>query len=213
MNVRSAYTNWSQTYDSDRNLTRDLDAQVTRETLSGQHVDAILELGCGTGKNTPFYASLADHVTALDFSEGMLAQARAKSPPANVTFAVADLTASLPVTDASANLVVCNLVLEHIEDIAFVFSEAYRALNDGGQFFVCELHPFRQYAGKKAVFQSGQDQVEIPAFVHHMSDFLDAANAAGFALANLKEWWHENDDALAPRLVSFRFAKPQPGVL
>jgi malonyl-CoA O-methyltransferase len=48
MRVKEAYDEWSSSYDDDRNLTRDLDHQVTREMLSGFRCDSIIELGCGT---------------------------------------------------------------------------------------------------------------------------------------------------------------------
>lgn len=203
MTVRKAYTNWSTTYDTDRNPTRDLDQTVTRETFSGQHYATILETGCGTGKNTAFLAQIADQAIALDFSDGMIAQARAKTQAANVRFAQADFTQTWPCADGSANLIVCNLVLEHIENLAFVFAEACRVLADGGQYFVCELHPFKQYQGKKAIFERGEEQIAIPAFTHHVSDFFGAAQAAGFRVTSLREWWHAEDEGLPPRLVSF----------
>src|SRR5688572_20232515 len=117
MNVRDAYNQWALTYDSDRNLTRDLDQIVTRETIGHGRYTSILELGCGTGKNTVLLAQLGERVQSLDFSEAMLSQARAKQPGANVTFSVADLMQPWPCADRSVDLVVCNLVLEHIADL------------------------------------------------------------------------------------------------
>jgi malonyl-CoA O-methyltransferase len=67
--VRDAYNSWAATYDIDRNLTRDLDAQITREVLAGSRYSLILEIGCGTGKNTQLLAEIGENVTALDFSE------------------------------------------------------------------------------------------------------------------------------------------------
>jgi malonyl-CoA O-methyltransferase len=205
--VQAAYTDWSTTYDVDTNLTRDLDQVVTRRTLSGQHFARILEAGCGTGKNTPFYAEIGQRVYALDFSEGMIGQARAKVHHDNVRFAVADLTETWPCASQSVDLVTCNLVLEHIADLHAIFAEAHRVLRGQGRFFVCELHPFKQYVGKKATFIRDQKATEIPAFVHHISDFLNAAESANFTLRSLKEWWHEADQPNAPRLVSFMFEK------
>lgn len=209
MSISTAYTNWSNTYDTDRNLTRDLDQTVTREMLAEHHPATILELGCGTGKNTDFLAQIGGHVYALDFSEGMLTQARAKILPVhpNVTFTLADLTQRWPCPDESIDLVVCNLVLEHIPDLDFIFGEAHRVLAKGGEFFVCELHPFKQYQGRKATFQHGGQQVEITAFVHHLSDFLGASEKAGFAMKRFKEWWHAEDHEHAPRLVSLLLGK------
>jgi ubiquinone/menaquinone biosynthesis C-methylase UbiE len=208
MSIQDAYTNWSLTYDEDRNRTRDLDQQVTKSTLSGRHVDRIVETGCGTGKNTAFLAQIAGRVTALDFSAGMLARARQKVQASNVTFVEADLTQAWPVEDRSADLVVCNLVLEHIANLRFIFGEAARILLPGGRFFVCELHPFRQYQGTQATFQRADGAILIDAYVHHISDFLAAAEASGLALAIFKEWWHEEDEGKPPRLASFVFVKP-----
>lgn len=204
--VQTAYTEWATTYDSDRNLTRDLDATVTRTVLAERHYRSILEIGCGTGKNTPLLAQIGDRVHAIDFSGGMLAQARAKGVGANVTFAVADLTHPWPCADQSVGLIACNLVLEHIADLPFVFAEAARVLSPAGHLFLCELHPFKQYLGSKAQFERDEARIELPAFVHHLSDFLDAATHAGFTLTSFKEWWHAEDHD-TPRLASFMFAK------
>jgi malonyl-CoA O-methyltransferase len=207
MNIQQAYTDWSATYDSDRNLTRDLDEIATRETLANLRCNSILEIGCGTGKNTALLAQLGQHVSAIDFSTGMIGKAREKLSVDNVTFAVADITRPWPEEDQSFDLVVCNLVLEHISDLSYIFAQAFRVLSCGGRFFVSELHPFRQYQGTQANFQRNQETIQIPAFVHHISDFIDAAAANGLALARMKEWWHTDDQNKPPRLVSFVFQK------
>jgi ubiquinone/menaquinone biosynthesis C-methylase UbiE len=205
--IQAAYTQWAATYDTDRNLTRDLDQHVTRRMLEHRRYVSILEIGCGTGKNTRLFAGLGEQVHAIDFSEGMLAQAREKGLGVHVTFAQADLTQRWPCADACADLVSCNLVLEHIADIGWVFREAARCLVPSGRFFVSELHPFKQYLGSKAVFQREEERIEVPAFVHHVSDFLDAARRAGLKLDRLDEWWHDEDRDAPPRLVTFVFER------
>lgn len=208
MNVRKAYDDWSATYDHDRNATRDLDAKVLRKIFAGRRAESALELGCGTGKNTAFLARIARKVHALDFSPGMIRQAKAKLSQAKVAFAVADLTKRWPRPDAGADLVVCNLVLEHIKALSPIFSEARRALTPGGTFFISELHPSRQYQGKKAKFQRGRQTVAIPAYVHHISDFIKASVEQEFMLEDLREWWGAEDEDKPPRLISFEFKKP-----
>lgn len=207
MSIQQAYTTWAPTYDQDRNRTRDLDQAITDKIFSKLRFRHILETGCGTGKNTALLAQIGGHVHALDFSEGMLACARAKISASNVTFTPADLTQRWPCPDQWADLVVCNLVLEHIADLGFIFAEAARVLVQNGRFFVSELHPFRQYQGTKANFQHAGGATEIPAFVHHLSDFIHAAQGNGFVLETCDEWWHEEDQGLPPRLVSFMFRK------
>ena len=207
MSIQSAYNTWSSSYDTDENLTRDLDQKVTRETLANLHFQSILETGCGTGKNTAFLSQIGAKVHALDFSEGMIEKARAKVKAKNVRFSIADLTQRWTCEDAAYDLIVCNLVLEHIEDLSFSFSEAYRVLEPGGKFLVNELHPFRQYEGKKARFSSETGVTEIPAFIHHISDFVNVASNNGPNLVKLNEWWHEQDQDKPPRLISFLFEK------
>ena len=208
MDIQDAYNEWSSTYDSDTNATRDLDQVVTECVLGKSHFESIIEIGCGTGKNTVLLSRLGGRVHAIDFSEGMLAKAQRKLEQLpNVIFSVADITKGWPCAERSAMLVTCNLVLEHVQDLSPVFSEATRVLAKGGWFFICELHPFRQYQGTVANYSSGDQMTQILAFVHHISDFLDSARNYGFRLKTLQEWWHEKDDGKLPRLVSFLFER------
>ena len=207
-NVQQAYADWAATYDSDRNLTRDLDQQVMRTIFDKLRFDSVVEIGCGTGKNTALLATIARTVQAIDFSPAMIDRARQKSAFDNVSFTVADITKRWPCDDQSADLVTCNLVLEHIEDLSFIFAEAARVLNNGGQLFVSELHPFRQYLGVQARFERGEEVTTIEAFVHHVTDFTDAAAQNGLSLVSMKEWQHDEDKNKPPRLISFRFTRP-----
>lgn len=208
MNIQKAYNNWSSTYDSDVNHTRDLDRVVTEKIFANWQCKSILEIGCGTGKNTHLLSHIGETVHAIDFSERMIALAKEKLKYSHVTFSVADLTHPWHYANSSVDLITCNLVLEHIEDLEFIFSEAFRVLAVGGHFFICELHPFRQYQGTQANFQTMHGTIEIQAFVHHISDFLNAAKSNGFRLKAFKEWWHETDQNRPPRLASFMFRKP-----
>ena len=207
MKIQKAYNQWSATYDSDLNLTRDLDQTATAEALSNLHFEAVLEVGCGTGKNTTFLSQIGKRVLAFDFSQGMIKKAKEKLASTRIFFCAADVVEGWPCHSSSVGLVTCNLVLEHIEDLSPVFSEAYRTLVKGGLLYVSELHPYRQYQGKKARFEGGGGKLEIDAYVHHLSDFFDAAQGCRFALKKFREWWHEEDAGQLPRLASFLFQK------
>lgn len=207
MTVQQAYNAWAETYDADENLTRDLDGTVMKQLLAERPFSTIMEVGCGTGKNTPLLAKIGGRVTAVDFSAGMIAQAKAKITAPNVTFQVADITQPWPTADAAFDLVTFNLILEHIADLTFVFAEASRSLAAGGQLYISELHPFKQYQGSQARFVRDETTTLIPAFTHHISDFLAAAAPGGLTLTALNEWWHEADEGKPPRLVTFWFQK------
>ena len=207
MSIQNAYNDWSEIYDTNTNLTRDLDKRVTQDLLAGQQFNSILEIGCGTGKNTVFLAQIGRHVHALDFSQRMIEKAREKVKTGNVRFSTADLTKPWPCENNAYDLVTCNLVLEHIEDLAHIFSETARVLMPGGKFLVNELHPFKQYLGTKARFEQNGATIEVEAFVHHISDFINAATVNGLKMTKLNEYWHEEDVNKPPRIMSFIFEK------
>lgn len=201
MDNQQAYNQWSQTYDTVENKTRDLEAAALRESIDGDGLD-ILEIGCGTGKNTEFLQTKAKHLIGADFSAEMLVKAREKITSANVEFRRLDLRESWNFADGSFDLITCSLVLEHIENTDFVFAEARRVLRENGRFYFGELHPFKQYSGTKARFETGSGVFELECFIHHVSDFFNAASKNGFEIVELKEWFDDDDKTAIPRLLT-----------
>jgi ubiquinone/menaquinone biosynthesis C-methylase UbiE len=68
MSVQRSYDSWSSTYDTVENKTRDLEKFACREILEEIPFETVIELGCGTGKNTEWLVTKAKHVTAVDLS-------------------------------------------------------------------------------------------------------------------------------------------------
>lgn len=208
--VARAYDRWSRRYDDDDNTTRDLDARVVRRSplhLAGARV---LELGCGTGKNSQWLAAQARELVALDFSPGMLDVARRRVRAAHVRFVEHDITRPWPVESASCDVVLGNLVLEHVRDLGPIYAEAARALRPGGQLYFCELHPYRQLRGGQAHFEDAETKQIVPvtAYPHSVSEYVNEGLDAGFALRLLGE--HVEEDAPAdavPRLLSVLFER------
>ncbi len=208
--VAEAYDRWSRRYDDDHNATRDLDARVVRQSplhLAGARV---LELGCGTGKNSQWLATQSRELVALDFSPGMLDVARRRVRAAHVRFVEHDITRPWPVDRASCDVVLGNLVLEHVRDLLPIYAEAARALRPGGQLFFCELHPYRQLLGGQAHFEDAETNQIVPvtAFPHTVSEYVNGGLATGFLLRMLDEHVEENApiDAV-PRLLSVLFER------
>jgi 2-polyprenyl-3-methyl-5-hydroxy-6-metoxy-1,4-benzoquinol methylase len=206
MSIEKAYDSWSSQYDSNSNKTRDLDKIVTKKILGLLEFRTVLELGSGTGKNTEWLQTKASKILAVDFSEHMMKIAREKADPEIVHFQQADITKPWDWTADSYELITCNLILEHIEDLDFIFQQAISKLDNGGHFFISELHPFKQYKGSKARFETENGQFELDTFTHHISEFLDSAEKAGFKLLRLNEWFDE-EPGNPPRILSLLFQK------
>lgn len=208
--VAQAYDRWAATYDADKNATRDLDATVMRRVALALEGRDVLELGCGTGKNTTFLAEHAKRVVAVDFSEGMIVRAHERIVTSNVEFLRHDVREVWPVPAASFDVVVGNLILEHVHDLAVVFFEAARVLRPGGQFFFCELHPYRQLLGGQAQFTDPDtgEQVHVTAHVHTVSEYVNGGIEAGFEVRNLSEWIEDGAPVnTPPRLISLLFER------
>ena len=93
----------------------------------------VIEIGCGTGKNTIILSKVATKVLGIDFSEGMLEKARIKlMDKKNIKLKFADITEKWSCEENYYDVVMCNLVLEHIENLFFIFSEANRVLIESG---------------------------------------------------------------------------------
>lgn len=205
--VADLYDQWSGSYDADANRTRDLAGSVLRRMPLFADRD-VLELGCGTGRNTEWLAARARQVVGIDFSEGMLRQAEARIDAANASFLRYDLGVALPFEAGSWDVVVFALVLEHMASVEHPIAEAARVLRPGGSVVVCEYHPCRQLAGGQARFQPDADAgvVRIPAYVHLVSDYVGAALAAGLRLTRMEESRHPDDGPeSAPRVALMSF--------
>jgi ubiquinone/menaquinone biosynthesis C-methylase UbiE len=206
--IAAAYDRWSPIYETNENATRDLAAEVLQGQLSHWQDRDALEIGCGTGLNTGRLAEHCRMLLALDFSTGMLHQARTKVAAAHVCFGQQDIRRPWGLAADSVDLIVCTLVLEHIEDLSHAFEQAARILRPGGEFFLCELHPFRQMAGRQAQFtDAGSGKLFlVPAYLHAVSDYLNASIKHGFELVRVDEWHDEAvvSETTLPRLFSLQ---------
>lgn len=207
MSIEKSYNSWSGQYDTNENKTRDLDKKATIETLTKYDFENVVELGCGTGKNSGWLITKAKHIIGLDFSEEMLSKAKSKINSDKIKFVQADLKKSWEIQNEFADLITCSLTLEHIKELDFIFNQAYQKLKPNGKFFVCELHPARQYIGSKAKFQTEKGIKELEVYVHHISDYLNSAKKNEFHLVELNEWFDNQSDNETPRLISFVFRK------
>ena len=201
------YDAWAYQYDNNINPTRDLDKAVTKKSLSNLNFSNVLELGCGSGKNTEWLITKADKLVGLDFSEGMLDLARSKISSENVTFIKANLNEKWPVDNNAFDLATINLTLEHIENLDHIFNSVIMKLTKAGKCFVCELHPKKQLAGSKARFEESGTEKVLDVFQHSELDYVQSAEKAGFNLLAKKDWYDNEKDL--PRLISFLFEKPK----
>ena len=98
-----------------------------------------VEVGCGPGRMTGALAERFDEVVAVDVSPAMLEQARANVTAPNVRFVAVSGERLDGVEDATADVLVCYLVLQHLPSARVVrsyLSEFARVLAPAGEAFL-----------------------------------------------------------------------------
>jgi len=201
MNTKQAYDLWSRQYDTNENKTRDLEAKALRETLDKYNFKHCLEIGCGTGKNTEWLLKKADQITAVDLSEEMIAKAKKKINSDKVKFLLADITKDWDFTSEKFELISFSLILEHIENLDHIFREASGLLKPGGLIYIGELHPYKQYLGTKARFETEEGLQILDCYNHNISDFISSAIKYGFDLKDVSEFWDDEGKEAVPRVL------------
>ena len=101
----------------------------------------------------------------------MLAKAKARIHSTHVRFLQHDIRSPWPIADASVDLIIIMLVLEHVEEPrTTLYSRLIRTLRVDGELFLCELHPMRQMSGRQAEFtnrESGSRNVSLHSCMTH----------------------------------------------
>jgi ubiquinone/menaquinone biosynthesis C-methylase UbiE len=96
----------------------------------------VLELACGTGEVTKLLLALGHEVTALDFSEAMLAVARGKhAGRERLRFLLADAENPME-ADEAYDAIVCRHLVWTLVEPERAFAEWYRLLKPGGRLLV-----------------------------------------------------------------------------
>ena len=124
----------------------------------------VLELGCGTGDMWKGHEDLMGACSSLvlsDFSEGMLETAKAKlGGKPGLEYRVIDIQ-DIPFEAESFDVVIANMMLYHVPDMARGLSEVRRVLKTGGAFYCATFgeHGIIEYLSKTLGAYGVEDNV------------------------------------------------------
>jgi SAM-dependent methyltransferase len=169
---------------------------------------AVLDAGCGTGYLCRKLHERGAVVVGIDFSESMIAIARARNP--GIDFRVDSCSELRSVADASLDLVIANYVLMDTPDLSGTMHAFHRVLKAGGAALLVFSHPCFPQGSTTFVSGDGSEvsyrwtfpyfeqrkcidppwahfQSEFIWFHRPLSDYWNAFTAAGFAVVDLEE--------------------------
>jgi len=116
----------------------------------------VLDIGCGGGFLAEEFARDGFAVTGIDPADRSLEAARKHAAENNLEIDYrTGKGEALPFSDGSFDIVACCDVLEHVDDLGLVISEAARTLKAGGVFFYDTVN--RTWLSKVAMIKISQD--------------------------------------------------------
>jgi ubiquinone/menaquinone biosynthesis C-methylase UbiE len=99
----------------------------------------LVDIGCGNGAQTLFFADTFDRLTGVDIDPGFVAEFQAEIARRgleNRMEAVVGSGGPIPLPDACADVVTCFTVLEHVADEKATLAELRRLLKPGGRLLL-----------------------------------------------------------------------------
>ena len=139
--IRDYWSRRSKSFDRafghkiEKGLEAEAWAQPMRDHL-GKAPKRVLELACGTGEVTRLVHDLGHDVTALDFSEDMLAVARLKHAGKDrLRFLLADAGQTMEAAD-SYDAILCRHLVWTLVEPEEAFADWFRILRPGGRLLI-----------------------------------------------------------------------------
>lgn len=217
MDTLSAYELWSHVYDTDGNFLQALDTIEMKTLLPDllSHIESskpwrIVDLGCGTGRNTMALLSVPDvEVTALDLSPSMLETARERlglesqrlSRTSTLNLAVFDMitASSIPKIARDVDAIISTLVVEHVP-LDVYFSTASRMLKPGGLFLMTNMHSAMGKISQAGFIDPDTgEKIRPTSYAHTIEDAIHEAEKCGFEVVRPFEE-RAVDSELVPKL-------------
>jgi malonyl-CoA O-methyltransferase len=178
--VRRSFGRAAASYDAAAVLqTRVRDELLGRLDVVRLEPSAVLDLGAGTGHAAAALRRRyrSSQVVAIDLALGMLAEAAGRQTLLRRFRRVCADAASLPLRDASVELIVSNLMLQWCNDPDAVFAECRRVLKPGGLFTFTTFGPDTLVELRRA-WAAADGLAHVNRFID-MHDLGDALLRAG----------------------------------
>ena len=167
--------------------------------------DTVLDVACGPGIVSCFFARLAHHVTGVDFVPAMLDRARryqAERQLSNLSWQLGSCT-ELPCPDAVFDCVVTRFSFHHFLEPAAALGEMKRVAKPGGVVLVSDVVPTPETQAAFNHWEILRDPSHTRALTQ--AEFASLGEEAGLVLNRRADYRMDRD---LEELLSGSFPKP-----
>lgn len=203
---RGFFDAWSRVYDFplvQRATYRPVHDAVLR-ALATEPCARVLDVGCGTGRLAARLPELRSvrTVVGLDFSAGMLEQARARLASAEATALVRGDATRLPLADAAFDAAVSTEAFHWFPDQDAALVEIRRVLRPGGRLLLALVSPPFEFIAD--AFEIGMRMVGQPLWWTTPSRLAAQVTRAGFRVEHQRRVFRIPGFLLPPALTVAR---------
>lgn len=164
---REAYRYWAESFDEGTPILA-LESRQLLPLLPEVAGKRFLDIGCGTGRWLRWAVSHGACAAGADLSIEML-RAGSRKPELAGRIVQADAMAT-PFRDASADVVLCALVIGHMQPVSQAMAELARIAAPGARVIVTDFHPDALRRGWKRTFRSGADTIEMESSPYSIAE-------------------------------------------
>jgi SAM-dependent methyltransferase len=185
--ARDGYALWSSSYENTIKPEMDLWLLDRVQTVDWNAIARAADLGCGTGRTGAWLKARGVRVIdGVDITPEMIEGARRRGVYDELRVAEASAT-GLPA--GLYDLVTSCLIDEHLADLKPLYRESARLARPGGFHVMIGFHPFFiMKTGMPTHFDSAAGEpIAIETHVHLLSEHVQAALSAGWALGEMYE--------------------------
>ena len=178
--IISQFTKQAVPYSKKHNLSNENELRQIVEITSGNINDKVLDLACGSGIVSCAFAKVTNHVTGIDLTPAMLAQAKKLQKQkglSNIVWRIGDITKRLPFDNNSFSIVITRYSFHHLLDPLPVLREMKRVCNS-------ENH------GRVAIVDIALDPMKVKAF-NQMEKIRDPSHVRALTFDELKSMMEE----------------------
>jgi malonyl-CoA O-methyltransferase len=182
--IKQSFAAAAGSYDAVAALQRQVGLDLLNKFPLQAETGLVMDLGAGTGFLTRALA-VAEHqsLLAVDIALPMLLSSRQKNQALDVDYLCADAE-KLPLVSASVQQIYSNLALQWCEDLAAVFADCGRVLQQDGQLVLATFGP-ATLKELKAAWAKVDDFAHVNQF-YSLQDINGFLQQAGFSDLSLE---------------------------